>query len=609
MVKDGRVINMEFKISCTVDFPDDVMMGPFDYDLLEKIITSCVHMGVTRINWLYYGDADTDSYWGGGLFYHPFLKHGRETLDNIGEPLKAAVSLAHKHGLEIYGVLKPYETGESGTYPEGSPDPKFSSMARIGGRLWQPIRFVEQYPYTRLRRRNYRLPSNLENMEIRKIRLIKKDASPTRIKKENLQIWTSPDNYQYKLLNVPFSFVESIERSTREIRDYYGEIVTAIDDPILVLTLDELNLKDSFVLITTDFTDTDGDFENTAIGMIEAYSDLPEPLPIVVANRSALWGRPRDFRTFGLEFDSGFGTLRVNLDDDNRNIPSWISVSQSAGADEGRSDVCGGIIAFARGKNEYVPAMVCEAYPEVRKLWSGWVDRILATGVDGIDLRVSAHGNIVDEPWEYGFNDIVLDEYVEEHSETTALSDQEISKIISQIRGRHYTDFVRETSRKARAIGKKMQVHMHTEAFRSNPVHGQIMGFPPHVRFEWQNWLKEKLVDSIILRTSWFEGWEDPPEGNSGRSKLSNMMKDSVVDEVLALSNELDVPAYLNRYVDRAVGIEEYLVDMETAINDVRLSGFDIYEFAALALATTDGTRLEPVADRIEKITDTIRKL
>ena len=81
------------------------------------------------------------------------------------------------------------------------------------------------------------------------------------------------------------------------------------------------------------------------------------------------------------------------------------------------------------------------------------------------------------------------------------------------------------------------------------------------------------------------------------------------MDEVLALSNELDVPAYLNRYVDRAVGIEEYLVDMETAINDVRLSGFDIYEFAALALATSGGTRLEPVADRIEKITDKIRKI
>ena len=51
--------------------------------------------------------------------------------------------------------------------------------------------------------------------------------------------------------------------------------------------------------------------------MIEAYGDGPDPLPAEVASLSTIWHRPRDFRTGGLEFDSGFGVLQIALDADN----------------------------------------------------------------------------------------------------------------------------------------------------------------------------------------------------------------------------------------------------------------------------------------------------
>ena len=69
----------------------------------------------------------------------------------------------------------------------------------------------------------------------------------------------------------------------------------------------------------------------------------------------------------------------------------------------------GGLVGFAQGKNEYLPGTVSEVYPEVHRLWDGWVDRILETGVDGIDIRVSSHGSLVDEPWEYGFDEPVVE--------------------------------------------------------------------------------------------------------------------------------------------------------------------------------------------------------
>jgi hypothetical protein len=236
---------------------------------------------------------------------------------------------------------------------------------------------------------------------------------------------------------------------------------------------------------------------------------------------------------------------------------------------------------------------------------------MLAAGVDGIDLRISSHGNMVDEPFAYGFNEPVLDEYRRRHGHDFGGDDAELSRI-AEIRGDHYTDFVREASRKVRDAGKKLQFHMHTEAFRSNPVHGQIMGIPPHVDFQWRTWLEEGLADGITLRTSWFESWEDRQDGTPPRSRLATALSDSVVLEALSLTQRLGVSAYLNRYLSSAFqgrDLQDYRSDMEAIYNDDRFEGFDIYEYAALTRATPDGTDLVPVNNQMDLIRSKAREL
>ena len=586
-----------FILSTTVDFPDDVVGGLYTPELIDKMMAQCRTIGIRRVYWIYYGDIDMDSYWAGGLFHHPGTKYGIPTLERTGEPLRAAVPLAHKHGLEIYGVLKPYNTGASGTYPEGSPEPKSNNINRIGGTVFQVSPFVERYPHTRLRRRPYSTPSDLDNITVEKIKLLKKDDSPTRIKKENLQIWTSENNYRYQHKEIPFNLTDAVELAPRDVYDYFGDLVTVKGAPVRTLTLDGLNLTDRFILITTNHSDEDGDFKNTPISMIEAYGNSPEPLPIVVATRSATWIRPRDFHTYGLEFDSGMGTMQVTLDEDATTERGVLI----GGKGKFSSIQSGGFIAFARGKNDYVPSMPCEIYPEVRTLWDGWIDRILDTGVDGLDIRVSSHGNLVDEPWEYGFNQPVLDEYYRRYKHDLLGTDTDLARLAG-IRCEHYTIFVRETSEKVRRVRKKMQVHIHAEAFRPNLVHGQIMGIPPNLHFEWQTWLKEGLVDGITLRTSWFEGWEDASVGKPSKSRMSMALADPVADEALRLAQEMDVHVYLNRYLSRFVGLEEYVSDIESAFNDSRIAGFDIYEYSGLARATHDGSSLVPTGNRIKLI-------
>ena len=76
-----------FVLSVTVDFPDDVMGGSYTSELLDSMMAQLKAMGFSRVYWLYYGDAEPESYWGGGLFDYPLIKYGRKTVDLIGEPL------------------------------------------------------------------------------------------------------------------------------------------------------------------------------------------------------------------------------------------------------------------------------------------------------------------------------------------------------------------------------------------------------------------------------------------------------------------------------------------------------------------------------------------
>ena len=593
--------NSPFILSATVDFPDDVIYGTYTPELLNRMMVQLKEIGVTRIYWLYYGDVEKDSYWAGGnsTLDDPIFPYGQQTFRNIGEPLKAAVPFAHAHGLEIYGVLKPYNGGAACTYPEGASESGASNvLTRIGGPLMRTIPFLERYPDTRVQRRPIEIQTNNHNTKIRKIRLLKKDDSPTRVRGTDIQIWTSESNFKYKRKQIDFTVKETVEPAPREVRNYYGDIITKKGAPVRILTIEGLNLSDQYIAITTGLKGK-GDFVNTAVGMVEAYGDGPDPLWVVVATRGAIWVLPRDFREYGLDFDCGLGTYETSFDDQN---------NQRDDSGNWKWMLAGGVIAFARGKNEYLAGTPCEAYPEVRRLWSGWAQRIIDSGVDGIDVRISAHGSLTNESSEYGYNKIIVDEFKQKYGKAPDASDTDMS-LLAELRGEHFTSFIRETSKSIRSAGGKMQVHVHTEAFRRNPCHGQMMGFPDNIRFDWKSWVTEGLLDGVTFRTSWFEGLEDRPENPPFRSRLVNALDDPYAKESLATLVNAGIPAYLNRYFQRSVGDEEYLADLENVYLDERFAGFDLYEFSEMARANPEGTTLNSHQGRMEMVMGKAKKL
>ena len=570
----------DFILSCTVDFPDDVIYGPYSEALLDEMMRKMVSMGVKRIFWNFYDDE---------IFRRPVFRYGEETLSLIGEPVKAAVPIAHRHGLQLYAGIKPFNAGTSGSFPEGAPAADGCTLPCIGGMIAHPMPFVRNHPEKRIcRRARHVSPDH----PVEKIRLIKKDDSPTRLRREHLEVWTSPNNHLYERRRIDFSVEEGVEPAPREVRDYFGGLVTARGAPVRTLTLKDLHLTDRYILITTNFKDDSGDFQNTATGMIEAYGRGEEPLPVVVATRRAVLDRTRDFRTYGLEFDSGLGPVQLSLD--AYNAPT----GRESGYIVAPLD---GVIAFSRGKNRYLPCAPCEAYPEVRHYWMEQVRQMLDAGVDGIDIRTSAHGSNSDEPHAFGFNEPVLEAYRRRFGEDPTTDAEDLSRI-AELRGEYYTAFLREASEAVRARGKKMHVHLHAEAFRSDPCYGQLMAFPANLHFNWKTWIREGLIDSATLRTSWWEAVEDASDGEPNRSRLENALDDPVVKEMLSVSNAGNVPVTLNRYVARAVGTEEYVADLGTVYDDDRFSGFDFYEFKNLARPTPDGSRLIHHEDKIDRI-------
>lgn len=585
-----------FLLSATVDFPDDLRKGAYTHEALDDMMAHLKRLGVRRVNWIYYGDLDQDSYWAGGAFYRD--RYGPETLDRIGEPLAAAVQAAHKNDLEIHGVVKPYDIGGSGSFPEGSAESAKSITRRIGGTVQFLVPFLERYPHTLIQRRSYKAPPGLSTLPIKKLRLLKKDASTTRIRKENLQIWTSENNYRYERKRVDFTLKEAVEPAPKEVRDSYDALVTSKGDPVRTLTLEGLDLTDRYVVITTDFTDVTGDFTNTALGMLEAYGLGPEPIPVVVASRSAMWYSPRDFRSYGMEFDSGFGHYLGDLDANNttdkENI-RWRSVSDD------------GAIAFSRGKNETLASAPCEAYPEVIKLWSGWIDRTLQTGVDGLSVRLNSHGGCNDEPNEYGFNEPLLEEYRQRYG-VDALEDDAVLDRLPRLRGEHVTAFLRDTAGKVRRAGKKMQIHMHPDAFRQNPSPRDRYWSLTNIDYDWKAWLEEGLADGSIMRPSRFEGVPNPAPGQAKRAGISHTLSDAVVQDMLASTGKAGVPVYFNGFI-HLMTAEQYVSEMETIFRDERFAGFDLYEVAAILGPNSNGTRVEELDGGFDKILAKSREL
>jgi hypothetical protein len=528
-----------FPLEAMVDFLDDALTA--DHPLTESDLDGMMRLlaasGVKRVSWAYYADGR------GGLLMPAGIEDGtgswancRATYRELGNPLRAAVAAGHRHGLDVYGYYKPYETGTSLLIPEGSPDARaYGLLPHKGGRLGLLDPFVAAHPDLRIRRRSDDLPA-VPGIEtpVRAIRLVKKDATPTRITAEHLQIWTSPDNFSYRRATVPFTLADTVEPAARDVRNQFGTVVTRRGDPVRVLTLSGLNLTDAFILVTTDFETGPADFSNTGLALLAACDAGGREIPGVSATGGAVWLSSRvDFRHYGLVFDFGWSKWETTLDAPNA---------------DGRS----GLIAFARGKNEFLPAALCETEPEVQAFWLDCLREIVAAGVDGVDFREENHCTHTDEPEAYGFNPVVL---------AQCQPGEDLLSEVARVRGNAYTGFLRQAKSLLAANGVRMRYHLNMDYFRPNPPGLRALAFPANLHFDWRTWLKEGLLDEAVLRSYHYR---------------TAMLTDPVGTAMVEACRSSGVPISHNHHV--FADESWYLEEAVRVAGDGRFAGLILYE-------------------------------
>jgi len=545
---DGAAKENEFYLSVLVDFIDDALEVHYTPEKVRQMMGVFKQVGVKRVYWTNYGGARTEMFWRG----YGSTEFSRKTVASLGGlPIRAAVAAAREAGLEIYGYIKAYDTGMSYSLPEGSPKAaRHGGVPRLGGPAPCVMRFVRDHPELRVRRCMRDIPADIDSIPVRRIKLTKKDDSPTRIRKDNLEIWVSPNNYRYERKEVDFAFREEVEALERPIIDINGRTVTSKGEKVRVLHLEGIRvdgsassgLTDKYILVTTNLRDKDGDFSNCGMDMIEAYGPDGKQLPISVASAFCLWRPNRNFRTYGLEFDSGYGKIPVSLGQDS-----------SSGIQ--------GFIAFCRGKNEFLPAALCEAYPEVREFWLSLVRECLDAGVDGVDFRIHAHSTHTDEPFAYGFNEPIVEEYARRHGVDIS-KDAHDPDLLAQLRGDYYTQFLRSASALIRAAGKKMQVHMAgAQMFPDPPFAVPHWIFPCNIKFDWERWLAEGIADEVTIRCH-----SVPPR---------KLHESAFSQKVIETCRAKGLPLHFNRYLPP---FEELKEEIEIIRRDGRFSSFILYE-------------------------------
>lgn len=524
------------KVEVLVDFPDDVLgAGVVITEAhIDALAARLSELGVGRLIWGYYGDGH------GGRTAPAGYDLGRHNWTHYAQvygagrnPLAEAVAAGHRHGQDVYAYFKPYETGPGLMFPEGSPEAeRWGIIPHIGGRLAWLAPFVVSHPHLRIQRMQDAATGIDERLPIRSIRLVKKDASPTRVRKHNLQIWTSDANYRYQQRDIEFECLEDVEPAAADVRDIDGAILTRKGDPVRVLTLSGLDLRDRYVLVTTDLQEGTPDFENSGTAIMQPCDAERRVIPGVFAGENSVYQRDRvDFRQWGLIFDSGRHRTLMALDAPNA------SGNQ-------------GFVAFARGRNEYLTGALCETEPEVQEFWLACLGEMLDAGVDGIDFRVENHSSHTDYSREYGFNATVM-----------RLCGARGTDHVAKVRGAAYTEFLARAKALVASRGKAMRINLNIDLFRPDPPPARDLGYPANIAFEWARWIDEGLIDQAVLRSYHLR---------------KSMLSDGFAGEMVARCAQRGIPVTFNHHV--FADEPWYLEEFERVARDGRFSGCILYE-------------------------------
>ncbi|MBN2557824.1 MAG: hypothetical protein JXB33_03605, partial [Clostridia bacterium] len=176
------------KLSALTDFPDDArkLYTKGTMDLMLKRLRQA---GVSRVCFQYYGNRDYGYFWDHDA---PISRGTVETAGRMPEFSKEYVRAARKYNMETVAVMRPQEQGIWLTFSPFYQEYKEGrGVGCIDGKMLITTKFLQENPHLRVKRRSWDVDPEALDEKVHSIKLKKHNDRHSRIKKENIKIYTS----------------------------------------------------------------------------------------------------------------------------------------------------------------------------------------------------------------------------------------------------------------------------------------------------------------------------------------------------------------------------------------------------------------------------------
>lgn len=530
------------QLSALSDFPDDALRV-YHESTMDQLMARLKQAGVTRVYLQYYGNRDYGLFWD---HHAPTHRGTVETARNIPGFNRVFVEAAKAHGLEPVAVMRPQEQGMWMTYSPFYPEAReHPGIPYPGGTLMITTKFLQENPDLRIKRRTWDIDPQAATKTIAAIKLYKQNRGPGRIRKADLTIYVSPDNANYVKYEGDFTFSTSREIAKQDVItagfvvDYPTETITRAGDPIEVITLGGLAIDERYVAVEArcdGLASSEVPFTNTAVHAITIHEANGEA--ICATPGSAAWKTPTGdpHLQAGFNFDDGFGAHWATTLDPN----------------EGP-----GYLAICKGKDEYVHTALCECEPKVQAYWLEWLEQALDDGFAMIGNRIECHSIHVDEPFAYGYNDCIKEEYSRRYGPCSE-PEMELARI-AKIRGDAYTALFKEGARRVRRRGRRVYLTLNLEMLHDPIPLARLCAYPMNVEWQWERWIEEIQPDEINLRAYFYS--------------IDFILHDPQCRKLITAAQRANVPLTLERYV-----YWDFAAEFETIRDTGIFSRMTLYE-------------------------------
>ena len=488
--------SLPFALATTYDIPDDLGKSLYTPAAIRENLSHFKRWGHRRIYWIDYGPMKQGWWhfsgpdlWGRMPFRYFYTLYSLGTCG--GDFLPRVTESCRELGIECYAIFKPFDLAICrGTRPKrraklapGAPDIiPYAEIERVGG-FCAGAKFVAEHPELCMAKNpNWELPPT--DRPVGRIVLWSWRDAPFAFTPDDLAVYVSDDNDDYQPYTGPMRAQEEVVERPRARWSPAGAEAVPGSDRVRRIVLGGLNIGQPYFIVVCKKKKACS-LRNQLFRLYELFDTAGQPVPHTLGGLfdSPGVGLALDDNTFsgGIEFDMGIGR--------------WGQSGPTA-CEFFALDHAHGYLGFARRRQLEMRTLLDPSFPEVRKFWLDWIKHELECGVDGVDIRLTHHNQLLDTPC-YSFARPIVEAYKARHG-VNILTESFSWAELRKIRGEFWTEFLRQAKALVASRGKRLSLHFEPGMEQAVTVRGEetCLGW----QWDWKTWIEEGIADEIVLK-------------------------------------------------------------------------------------------------------------